>query len=321
MTTYSVSGRSALVTGAARGIGFETARLLHERGASVTLVDLDPAATEEAAERIGPRATAIAADVTDTDAIAAAIDETAERNERLDIVVANAGVAPPVMTMRVVDADAFERVVEIDLLGVWRTVKPALAHVVPSQGQVVVVASVYAFVNGAVAAPYAVSKAGVEQLGRALRSELHHTGATATVAYFGFIDTDMVRDAFADPLAARFEATFPGFMTRRLTAADAGGGIVDGIEKRARTVILPKWWRAYSALRGVVNPILDRAMTRNDELTDVLREADRPERELLADDASREDRGVAGRVEAHGGDRDPGRHLGAREQRVHPAEG
>jgi NAD(P)-dependent dehydrogenase (short-subunit alcohol dehydrogenase family) len=278
MTTYSVSGRTALVTGAAKGIGFETAKLLHERGATVVLVDLDQAATEAAAQRIGARASAIAADVTDAGAMTATIDDTAERNGGLDIVVANAGIAPPVATMRVCDADTFERVVEIDLLGVWRTVKPALAHVTQRQGQVVVISSVYAFVNGAVAGPYAVSKAGVEQLGRALRSELHPTGATATVAYFGFIDTDMVRDAFADPLAARFEKTFPAWMTRRLTPADAARGIVDGIEKRAHTVILPKWWRAYSALRGIVNPLLDRAMTRDDELQAVLGEADRPER-------------------------------------------
>jgi NAD(P)-dependent dehydrogenase (short-subunit alcohol dehydrogenase family) len=119
-----------------------------------------------------------------------------------------------------------------------------------------------------------VSKAGVEQLGRALRSELVPTGASATVAYFGFIDTDMVRDAFSDPLAARFEQAFPGFMTKRLTAEDAGRGIADGIEKRAATVILPKWWRVYSALRGVVNPLLDRAMTADDDLQQILREAD-----------------------------------------------
>ena len=278
MPAYPVQGRVALVTGAARGIGFETARLLHERGATVTLVDLDAGATQDAARRIGPRATAVAADVTDREAIAAAIEDTAEREGTLDVVVANAGVAPPVATMKACDPDAFERVVEIDLLGVWRTVKPALPHVARTQGHVVVVASVYAFVNGAVAAPYAISKAGVEQLGRALRAELRTSGASATVAYFGFIDTAMVREAFSDPLGKAFEERFPSFMTRRLEARDAGRGIVDGIEKRAATVILPKWWRAYSALRGLANPLIDRAMARDSALLDVLREADRPER-------------------------------------------
>jgi len=274
MSAYSVSGRTALVTGAARGIGFETAKLLHERGATVVLVDLGGDATEAAAQRIGARASAIACDVTDRDAIAAAIDDTAERVGGLDVVVANAGVAPPVVTMNGSDPDAFERVVEIDLLGVWRTVKPSLAHVVPRGGHVVVIASVYAFLNGAVAAPYAVSKAGVEQLGRALRSELAPTQASATVAYFGFIDTDMVRDAFADPLAQRFEHKFPEWARRRLPPAQAACGIVDGIETRAATVILPKWWRAYSVLRGVLNPVFDRAMSGDAELTEILRDAD-----------------------------------------------
>ena len=98
--------------------------------------------------------------------------------------------------------------------------------------------------------------------------------ASCTVAYFGFIDTNMVREAFADPLAARFEKTFPGWMTKRLQASDAGRGIVDGIEKRRRTVILPSWWRVYSGLRGVINPLLDRAMERDDDLQEVLVEAD-----------------------------------------------
>src|SRR5205823_4005938 len=64
------------------------------------------------------------------------------------------------------------------------------------RGQVVVVSSIYAFANGMLNTPYAVAKAGVEQLGRALRVELSIHGASATVAYFGFVDTVMVRQAF-----------------------------------------------------------------------------------------------------------------------------
>ncbi|MCK9247867.1 MAG: SDR family NAD(P)-dependent oxidoreductase [Solirubrobacteraceae bacterium] len=170
-------GRTALVTGAAAGIGAEVARIVHGRGASVVLVDRDGPAVTAVAAALGGRAVAVAADVTDRVAMAAAVDGAVALQGRLDLVVANAGVAPPFTTLRSIDPAAFERVVEVDLLGVWRTVAPALEPIVASAGQVAVVSSVYAWMNGAATAPYAVSKAAIEQLGRALRVELAPYGA------------------------------------------------------------------------------------------------------------------------------------------------
>lgn len=280
MNGYSLNGKVALVTGAARGIGFETARLMHERGASVTVIDLDQAAAEEAAARIGARTLAIGADVADAEAMNEAVDRTVTDLGGLDVPVANAGIAPPNATMRVTDPEVFERVIEIDLLGVWRTIRPSLDHVAERRGHVVVVSSVYAWVNGAASAPYAISKAGVEQLGRAVRSELAPYGAGATIAHFGFIDTVMVQKAFEDPLANEYESTFPAFMRKRLQPVDAARGIVEGVERRADRVILPRWWRVYFALHGVLNPILDRAMARNSDLLELMRRADAEERSM-----------------------------------------
>jgi len=275
---YDLNGKVALVTGAARGIGFETARLLHERGASVTLTDLDQDATERAAAQTGDRTLALAADAADGARMEEVVEATVERFGGLDVPVANAGVAPPGATMRVVDPEAFERVIEIDLLGVWRTVRPALSHVVERGGHVVVVSSVYAWVNGVAAAPYAISKAGVEQLGRALRTELSIHGGSATVAHFGFIDTQMVRDSFSDPIAQKLEALTPAFVNRRLSPAQAAAGIVSAIEGRRPRVILPGWWKAWFALRGILNPLFDAAMVRNERYLEILREADTEER-------------------------------------------
>jgi NAD(P)-dependent dehydrogenase (short-subunit alcohol dehydrogenase family) len=272
---YSIAGKTALVTGAAKGIGFETAKLLHQRGASVAILDLDLVDAQAAAETIGERTLALDVDVTDTRAMELATKEIVERFGGLDIVVANAGIAPQPRPMSVMGNEVFERVIDVDLYGVWRTVRPALPQVIERQGHVVVVASVYAFLNGMLAAPYAMSKAGVEALGRALRVELAPHGASAGVAYFGFIDTDMVRDTFADPIAQRVEEAFPNWLTKRITPDIAGATIVNGIERRAPRMIAPRWWAAWSALRGVVNPLFDRAARRDEGIAEAVREGER----------------------------------------------
>ena len=180
-----------------------------------------------------------AADVSDRDRLDAVVDEVAGAFGGIDVVLANAGVAPPTGTILSVDADTWERVLEINLGGVYRTVKATLPHVVARGGHVLVVASVYAFANGVLASPYAVSKAGVEALGRALRAELGPHGATAGVAYFGFIDTRLVRDAFEDPITQGLREGLPGFISRPLPVGRAGAAVVRGLERRSARVRRP----------------------------------------------------------------------------------
>jgi NAD(P)-dependent dehydrogenase (short-subunit alcohol dehydrogenase family) len=259
MPTYDVNGKVALVTGGARGIGYETARQLHQRGASVALVDVDADEAREAAERIGERAIGIAADVTDAGALRAAVAETVERFGGLDIAMANAGIAPPTTTtIRMVSAEEWERVIDINLLGVWNTVRAALPQVAERRGHIVVVSSAYAIANGMLSSAYAVAKSGVEAFGRSLRTELAPLGASAGVAYFGWVDTKLVQDAFAKRSASRLEETVPAFLMKRITPAEAGASVVRGIEERAPRTFAPKWWRYISALRGLINPLFDK---------------------------------------------------------------
>ena len=275
MPGLELNGKVALVTGAARGIGFETARHMHLRGASVAVLDLDPERAREAAERIGPRAIGIAADVTDQGAMMAAVAEVVERLGGLDVAVANAGIAQAnFATARKISGEEWERVFEVDLLGVWRTVRAALPQIVERRGQMVVVSSVYAFVNGFGNTPYAVAKAGVESLGRALRVELTPHGASATVAYFGWVDTKLVQDAFAQPTADRVKELSPDWLLKRITPEEAGAGLVRGIEERAPRVFVPRWWRYMSALRGLINPWFDRRMESDAKTQALVRDLD-----------------------------------------------
>ena len=200
---YQLTGKVALVTGGARGIGFATARALVARGASVVIVDLQAdAAAGAAAQLHDTRALGLAGDVTDRGAMQRAVAAAVERFGGLDVVVANAGIASRVATFRASSPETFERVLDVNLMGVYRTVDAALPEIVRRRGHIVVISSVYAFINGVGEVAYAMSKAGVEQLGRALRVELAQHGAGASVAYFGFIDTEMVHQGLdRDPVA------------------------------------------------------------------------------------------------------------------------
>jgi NAD(P)-dependent dehydrogenase (short-subunit alcohol dehydrogenase family) len=274
MAAYDLNGKVALVTGAARGIGYETARQLHLRGASVTVLDIDAAEAREAAERIGPRAIGLATDVTDHSAVMQSVAETVDRFGGLDVVVANAGIAQKQMaTVRGIGVEEWERVFEVDMLGVWRTVRAALPQVVERQGHIVVTSSVYAFVNGMLNSPYAVAKSGVESLGRSLRAELTPLGASASVAYFGWVDTKMVQDAVAAN-GDRMQQNLPEFLRKRITPDQAGAAVVRGIEERAPRIFAPKWWRYVSAFRGLINPLLDGRMDSDRRVLATIREVE-----------------------------------------------
>jgi len=275
MERYDLNGKVALVTGAARGIGFETARQMHLRGASVAVLDLDVEEAREAAERIGPRAIGLGGDVTDQSALMNAVATVVEEFGGLDVAVANAGIAQKQFaTVRGISGEEWERVFAVDMLGVWRTVRATLPQIVERKGQMIVVSSVYAFANGFGNSPYAVAKAGVESLGRALRVELRPHGASASVAYFGWVDTKLVQDSFKQEDSDRIKELSPEWLLKRITPEEAGAGLVHGIEERAPRIFVPKWWRYVSALRGVVNPLLDKRMESDAKTRALIRDLD-----------------------------------------------
>ncbi|MBF6465733.1 SDR family NAD(P)-dependent oxidoreductase [Nocardia beijingensis] len=269
---YSIEGRVVLITGAGRGIGRELAAVLHRKQASVALVDVDQDAVDAAAAALGGRTLTVAADVADRSAMRAAVDRAAEHFGRLDVVVANAGVVPHPATVRTLDGRDFDRVMDINLTGVFNTVRPALDHVVAAHGHVVVVSSCAAFAPGMAGAPYMISKAAVEQLGRALRVELAPFGASAGIAYFGIVDTRMTHDTLDhDELGRELDELLPWPLNVRISAEQAARTIADGIERRAARTIAPAGWEPYALLRGAVNVVLDSALARDNRVHDLLR--------------------------------------------------
>src|SRR3954468_4492291 len=250
---WTTHGKTVFITGAARGLGAETARRVAARGANVALVGLEPEELERVTAQCGANAAWFECDVTDTEALERAVQGTVERFGGIDVVMANAGIAPVGMT-RSVDPEAFDRTIEINLLGAGGTVRPCLPHVIERRGYVYITASMAAAGHAPGMSAYAASKAGVEAFGDSLRAEVKALGVDVGVGYFGFIDTDMVRGADAHPAVAnlRDKIASCGPLGKTYPVSKAGRAIADGIEGRKRWVVVPAFARAVLVLRTLI---------------------------------------------------------------------
>lgn len=251
-----VAGQVVLVTGAARGIGAESARRLASAGARVALVGLEPEELARVAAECGPQAAWFEADVTDAAALERAVAGTVERFGGIDCVIANAGVSPAGM-VRSIDPAAFERTIEINLIGVWRTVRACLPHVIERRGYVLVVASLSSVAYSAGMSAYTASKAGVEAFANALRLEVAHLGVGVGVGYFSWIATDLVAGGDRHPALGFARAKLPGPLGRTHPVSAVADAVLDGVKRRRRWVTVPGWLRGLLALRGMM-PLFDR---------------------------------------------------------------
>ncbi|HEV3000693.1 MAG TPA: short-chain dehydrogenase/reductase [Solirubrobacteraceae bacterium] len=248
-----MNGKTVFITGAARGIGADAARRLARAGANVALAGLEPEELERVAAGCSGRALAVEADVTDAAALEAAVAATVERFGAIDAVFANAGIGSGGLMHRV-DSDAFERVVEVNLLGAWRTVHATLPHLLASRGYLLINASMAQLVNAfPLMGSYAAAKAGVEALGNTLRLELRHHGVDVGVAYFSWIGSDLVRGADSEhPAFKRVRDEMRGPLGKTYPVEVAGRAAARGVQRRSRIVVGPWWVRAMLPLRGLL---------------------------------------------------------------------
>ena len=252
----------AVVTGAARGIGLETARRLHATH-RVALLDLDGEGAERAAAQVGGDAVAAACDITDAAAVASAVADVVERCGGIDVAIANAGIATA-GALRHLDPDVLALQLDVNLVGSWRFIHACLPHVIARRGYVLGVSSAAALVAPPGLGAYAASKAGFEHLLDVLRVEVAHLGVDVGVAFFSWIDTDMVRGAEQyHPAFAKLRGDLRGPAGRTLPVGAAGAAIVDAVLHRRRTVVAPGFVRAAYALRGVIGPLAERDARRH----------------------------------------------------------
>jgi NAD(P)-dependent dehydrogenase (short-subunit alcohol dehydrogenase family) len=152
MTRTRLDGKVVFVTGAGAGIGLDAAQRLHARGARVVIVDIDKAAAEAQAARLEERALGLGGDVTDRGQLDVAVAQAIAMFGRIDVVIANAGIAPPVESVRTGSEAAFDRVLDVNLHGVVNTIRATLPVLIDAGGYLLVISSLYAVVNGALSA-------------------------------------------------------------------------------------------------------------------------------------------------------------------------
>ncbi|MER6901282.1 SDR family oxidoreductase, partial [Amycolatopsis sp. NPDC000740] len=254
MAQKQVDGKVVLITGAARGIGAGLAERLAARGAKVALVGLEAAEQDAVAKRIGPNAKSWEADVTSWDDLERVTEGVVEHFGGIDIVIANAGIATAGF-VRSVDRTAFERVIEVDLLGVWRTFRVTLPHVIERRGYLLGISSLAAITHAPGMANYAAAKAGVEAFCNSLRAEVAHLGVKVGVAHPTWIRTDLVESADAHPVFGKLRSGMPGLLGKTYPLDVALDDLEAGILRRARTIHVPRWVGGLKLLRSFLPPI------------------------------------------------------------------
>lgn len=255
MSGSSLDGQVVVVTGAARGVGELLARKLAARGARLALVGLEPDELRNVAASLGGDAVAWTADVTDREAMARVAGEVAARFGRIDVVVANAGVATggPFLDS---DPDVFDRVIHVNLLGGIATARAFLPALIASRGYLLQIASLAAITPAPMMAAYCASKSGVEAFAHSLRAEVGYQGVKVGVGYLSWTDTDMVRGADEDDALRELRARLPWPVNRTYPLDPAVDRIVAGIVRRSPHVYAQWWLRGMQPIRGYLPSLL-----------------------------------------------------------------
>jgi len=192
VTSESLSGKIAVITGAARGIGYQIARAYAAHGATVVLSDIEARAAQAAADTV-PGASALGCDVRDQNSVAELFERTASQYGKVDIAVANAGIATvaPLLEM---PFDTWRTMMSINLDGVFLTLQHAARTMIATQtaGSIITMASVTALAGVPLVGHYAAAKAAVVNLSKTAALELRPAGIRVNAILPGFAETQLV---------------------------------------------------------------------------------------------------------------------------------
>jgi NAD(P)-dependent dehydrogenase (short-subunit alcohol dehydrogenase family) len=199
--TQRLSGKVAVITGGASGIGFATAKRMRAEGATIVIGDIDPSTGKPAAEELD--GLFVPVDVADKAAVDTLFDTAAETYGSVDIAFNNAGISPPEDDLiENTELDAWDRVQNINLKSVYLCSKAALRHMVPAQkGSIINTASFVAVMGSATSQiSYTASKGGVLAMSRELGVQFARQGIRVNALCPGPVNTPLLQELFAkDP--------------------------------------------------------------------------------------------------------------------------
>jgi NAD(P)-dependent dehydrogenase (short-subunit alcohol dehydrogenase family) len=268
-----LAGRRVVITGGARGIGALTAKRLHERGATVALLGLEPDQLAETAEACGD-APGFECNVADREQVDATVAQAVEKLGGLDVAIANAGIGAQ-MTLIDGDPSVWDAQIAVNLNGTFNLVRAAGPHVSHPRGYFLLTSSLAAAVHLPLMSAYCASKAAVESLGDSLRIELRPSGARVGVAYYAELDTDMTSRGFATEAASRMPIGGQGRMPVA-PVEDAINALERGIARRSRRIVSPRWVGPLLPARMLVQRIVETQTRRGFGKTMDIARAERP---------------------------------------------
>lgn len=256
---WKLTGRTALITGAARGLGEGLARELADQGMNLVLVGLEPDRLQALAAECGDRALAISADVTDLAAMQAAVAQAVARFGGIDVVVANAGITA-MAPLSEIEAERFRRVIEVNLMGVFNTLRAGAEAVFERRGYFLVVSSMAYAIQSPLQAHYCASKAAVTALANSFRLEARANGAEVGVIHPTFAATDLMTFTHKAPGGREIWNGNTGIW-KMIEPRQVVDAMARAVRRRSRVSVVPaRLWPLVLA-PGLFQPILERSFT------------------------------------------------------------
>ena len=229
MSEQQVGPKTIVITGAARGIGLATARILATRGNRVVMSDLDGELAAAEAEKIGDRAAGFGVDVTDRDAVREHLEMVEREFGPVDVMINNAGIASASPNILEQDPKITERTIDINLKGAMNGTIEAIRLMEPRRrGQVVNVASLAGIIGVKGLAAYSASKFGLVGFTESIRLEFADKGIKLTCVMPGPVDTGMMDGTSSSPLVSM------------LAPEEMATGIADAVTTGKPRVSLPR---------------------------------------------------------------------------------